>query len=165
MRRHVESVDAQYPGLASRRRVHETVRRMINEVVMDVIQASGERLAAAQPADIDAVRAQGAALIGQSDAIRSDHVELKAYLRDNVYRNHRVLRMTAKARRVIASLFQAFTSERQLMPPEYCQAATLAEQRDGPRGSARVVADYNAGMTDRYAILEHRRLFDPAERT
>jgi dGTPase len=66
---------------------------------------------------------------------------------------------------VIASLFQAFTSDMRLMPPEYFQAATLAAGRDGGRGSARVVADYIAGMTDRYAILEHRRLFDPAERT
>jgi dGTPase len=165
VRRHVEGVDAQYPGLPGRRRVHETVRRMINEVVLDVIQASGVRLAAAQPAGIDAVRTHGGPLIGMTDDVRRDHIELKAYLRERVYRNHRVLRMTSKARRVIASLFQAFTSDPRLMPPEHFQAATLAGQREGARGSARVVADYVAGMTDRYAILEHRRLFDPAERT
>jgi dGTPase len=165
VRRHVESVDAQYPDLPGRRRVHETVRRMINEVVTDVIRASGERLVAAQPADIDAVRASGGPLIGLGDSMRADHMELKAFLREQVYRHHRVLRMTSKARRVLAALFEAFTSDIRLMPPEYCQAAATAEQRDGARGPARVVADYIAGMTDRYAILEHRRLFDPAERT
>jgi dGTPase len=165
VRRHAESVDAQYPGLSSRRRVHETVRRMINEVVLDVIGSSGERLESARPASVDAVRAHGTALIGLSEDVRADHLELKAFLREHVYRNHRVLRMTTKARRVIASLFQAFTADLRLMPPEYCQAAAIAGDRDGSRGSARVVADYIAGMTDRYAILEHRRLFDPAERT
>jgi dGTPase len=111
------------------------------------------------------VRACSSTLIGLSEDVRADHLELKSFLREHVYRNHRVLRMTSKARRVIASLFQAFTSDMRLMPPEYFQAATLAAGRGGARGSARVVADYIAGMTDRYAILEHRRLFDPAERT
>jgi dGTPase len=165
VRRHLESVDTEFPSLSGRRRVHETMRRMINEVVLDVIRASGERLVAARPASIDAVRGCSTTLIGLSDDVRADHLELKSFLREHVYRNHRVLRMTSKARRVIASLFQAFTSDMRLMPPEYFQAATLAAGRDGGRGSARVVADYIAGMTDRYAILEHRRLFDPAERT
>ena len=165
VRRHVASVDAQYPDLPGRRRVHETVRRMINEVVTDVIRASEERLAAARPADIDAVRGRGAPLIDLGEAVRADHLELKGFLREHVYRHHRVLRMTSKARRVVASLFQAFAGDLRLMPPEYCQAAEAAAQRDGARGPARVVADYIAGMTDRYAILEHRRLFDPAERT
>ena len=165
VRRHVEAVDAQYPGLAPRRRVHETVRRMINEVVTDVIGASGERLRAAAPADIDAVRSQGGPLIGLSEAMRTDHLELKGFLREYVYRHHRVLRMTAKARRVISSLFEAFTEDVRLLPPEHREAAVQGELRDGVAGRARVVADYIAGMTDRYAILEHRRLFDPAERT
>ncbi|MCC6613027.1 MAG: deoxyguanosinetriphosphate triphosphohydrolase [Anaerolineae bacterium] len=165
VRRHVQSVDAQHPGLPGRRRVHETVRRMINEVVTDVIRASSERLAAAQPADIDAVRAHAGPLIGLGVAVRADHAELKAFLRERVYRHHRVLRMTAKARRVVGNLFQVFMDDIRLLPPEYCQAATQARQRDGAQGIARIVADYIAGMTDRYAILEHRRLFDPAART
>ena len=165
VRRHLDGVDTEYPGLSGRRRVHETVRRMVNEVVLDVVRSSGARLAAARPDSIDAVRAHGTALIGLSDDVRADHLELKAFLREHVYRNHRVLRMTSKARRVITQLFQAFTGDMRLMPPEHCQAATLAGERDGARGSARVVADYIAGMTDRYAILEQRRLFDPGERT
>jgi len=165
VRRHLDGVDTEYPGLSGRRRVHETVRRMVNEVVLDVIRSSGERLAAARPDSIDAVRAHSTMLIGLGDEVRADHLELKGFLREHVYRNHRVLRMTSKARRVITNLFQAFTGDMRLMPPEHFQAATLAGERDGARGSARVVADYIAGMTDRYAILEHRRLFDPGERT
>ena len=73
--------------------------------------------------------------------------------------------MTSKAKRVLESLFAAFMGDARLMPEEYYAAAQRAEAADGPRGRARTVADYVAGMTDRYAILEHRRLFDPAERT
>jgi dGTPase len=76
-----------------------------------------------------------------------------------------VLRMTAKARRVLKELFEAFQGDIQLMPPEHREAAARGETAQGVAGRARAVADYIAGMTDRYAILEHRRLFDPAERT
>jgi len=100
-----------------------------------------------------------------SDAMRVSHIELKRFLHEHVYRHQRVLRMTLKARRVVKELFQAFASEIRLMPAEYRDMAVRAEARDGMAGRARTVADYIAGMTDRYAILEHRRLFEPAERT
>jgi dGTPase len=138
---------------------------MVNALVSDLIQCSAERLRAAAPADIDAVRAQPAVLMGMSDAVRAQHVELKQFLNENVYRHQRVLRMTLKAKRVVQQLFEAFTREIRLMPAEYCESAQRAETRDRFSGRARIVADYIAGMTDRYAILEHRRLFDPAERT
>jgi dGTPase len=154
-----------YPQLQGRRRVHETVRRMVNALVGDVIRHSGERLQAAAPADIDAVRAQPAALIGMSDAMRAQHVELKQYLNEHVYRHQRVLRMTLKARRVVQQLFEAFMQEPRLLPAEYGETALRAAGREALSGRARIVADYIAGMTDRYAILEHRRLFDPAART
>jgi dGTPase len=154
-----------YPQLQGRRRVHETVRRVVNALVIDVIQCSGERLRAAAPANIDAVRTHSQALIGMSDAMRAAHVELKRFLHENVYRHQRVLRMTLKARRVVRELFVAFMDEPRLLPAEYCESAERAEARTGLAGRARTVADYIAGMTDRYAILEHRRLFDPAERT
>ena len=165
VRRHCDAVRAAYPALPSRRSIHEIVRRMINEVVVDVIHASGERLQAAMPKDIDAVRAHGAPLISMSENVRDQHLELKRFLRERVYRHHRVLRMTSKARRVLEALFAAFMADARLLPEDYCEAAIQAEAADGPRGRARTVADYIAGMPDRYAILEHRRLFDPAERT
>jgi dGTPase len=154
-----------YPQLQGRRRVHETVRRMVNALVIDVIQCSLQRLRAAAPADIDGVRAHPQALIGMSDAMRAAHVELKQFLHEHVYRHQRVLRMTLKAKRVIQELFEAFVSEIRLMPAEHRDSALRAEAREGIAGRARTVADYIAGMTDRYAILEHRRLFDPGERT
>ena len=165
VRRHGEAVRAAYPQLPERRAVHEIIRRMINEVVVDVIRTSGGLLRNAAPADIDAVRAHGAPLIAMSAEIGAQHLELKRFLRERVYRHHRVLRMTSKARRVLESLFGAFMGDARLMPEEYNEAACRMEATAGPRGRARIVADYVAGMTDRYAILEHRRLFDPAERT
>ncbi len=165
VRRHFEAVRTTYPALPARRSIHEIVRRMINEVVVDVIRTSDERLQAAAPQDIDAVRAHSGPLIAMSEAVREQHLELKRFLRERVYRHHRVLRMTSKARRVLEALFSAFMADARLLPEDYCAAATRAESADGPKGRARTVADYIAGMTDRYAILEHRRLFDPAERT
>jgi len=73
--------------------------------------------------------------------------------------------MTTKARRVVQQLFEALSGEIRLLPEEYRDMAQRAELRDGVSGRMRIVADYIAGMTDRYAILEHQRLFDPAERT
>jgi dGTPase len=145
--------------------VHETVRRMVNALVSDVIRCSGDHLLAAAPANIDAVRLHPHAIIGMTDAMRANHVELKQFLNEHVYRHQRVLRMTTKAKRVLSALFSAFMEEIKLMPAEHRDQAQRAEQRDGIAGRARTVADYVAGMTDRYAILEYRRLFDPAERT
>jgi dGTPase len=163
--RQFSAVMQDYPQLQGRRRVHETVRRMIHLLVSDVIEHSSERLRAAAPADIDAVRAEPTALIGMSDAIRAQHVELKQFLNEHVYRHQRVLRMTLKARRVLQQLFEALLGEPRLLPAEYHDAAQRAEAREGMPGRARIVADYIAGMTDRFAILEHRRMFDPSERT
>jgi len=165
VRRHSDAVFAAHPRLPARRATHEIIRRMINEVVINVIRTSGELLRAAAPADIDAVRTHKTALIGMSEEVGAEHLELKQFLRERVYRHHRVLRMTSKAKRVLENLFAAFMGDVRLMPEEYCEVATAAEAVAGPGGRARIVADYIAGMTDRYAILEHRRLFDPSERT
>jgi dGTPase len=165
VRRHFQTVQQLYPDLQGRRRVHETVRRIVNEVVIDVIQSSAGRLLAAKPLDIDSVRAHGQPLIGMSDSMRDEHLALKQFLRDQVYRHQRVLRMTTKARRVLKELFAAFLEEIRLMPEEYRDSAQQAQERDGAAGRARIVADYIAGMTDRYAIVEYSRLFDPMVRT
>jgi len=165
VRRHCEAVRGAYPQLPVRRAVHEVIRRMINEVVVDVIRTSEALLRAAAPSSIDAVRTHDGGLIAMSEEISAQHLELKRFLRERVYRHHRVLRMTSKAKGVLESLFTVFMGDPRLMPEEYYAAAQRAEAADGPRGRARTVADYVAGMTDRYAILEHRRLFDPAERT
>ena len=165
VRRHTEAVRTAYPQLPTRRAIHEVIRRMVNEVVIDVIRTSGDRLRAAALPDIDAVRAYGTPLMTMSEDVGAQHLELKRFLREHVYRHHRVLRMTSKAKRTLESLFGAFMNDPRLMPEEYCASARQAQTVEDLRGRARVVADYVAGMTDRYAILEHRRLFDPSERT
>jgi len=145
--------------------VHETIRRMINHLVVDFIRTTQTQLERAQPRSIDEVRALTAPLAMLSDACREEHLELKAFLREQVYRHYKVLRMTSKARRVVQELFEAFFEDVSLMPREHRDQAVQAETQHGAAGRARAVADYIAGMTDRYAILEHRRLFEPAERT
>ncbi|MGA7539388.1 MAG: deoxyguanosinetriphosphate triphosphohydrolase [Steroidobacteraceae bacterium] len=164
-RRQLEVVTAKYPDLGERRLIHEVIRRMINYIVVDLIRTSNARLEAARPASIEDVRAQSRPLIALSEGAREEHAELMQFLRERLYRHYKVLRMTAKARRVLTELFEAFLGDIQLMPPEHREVAARGEAAQGAAGRARAVADYVAGMTDRYAILEHRRLFDPVERT
>ena len=165
VRTQLEFVQAKYPGLQERRLVHETIRRMINHLVVDVVRHSSELIAQANPSHIDEVRARSGQLIAMSEPVRSQHLQLKAFLRDNLYRHYRVQRMTLKARGVVRALFEVFMSDVRLMPDEYQSAARLMEAQGGLAGRARTVADYVAGMTDRYAILEHERMFVPGERS
>lgn len=163
--REYAAVVSRYPSLTGRRLVHETIRRMIDRVVRDVVSASSARIADAAPQSIDAARAETAPLIVMSDAVREEHLELKRFLNAQLYRHYRVLRMTNKARKVLRELFEVFMQDIDLLPDEHRLAAAGAERQQGKSGRARVVADYVAGMTDRYAIVEHRRLFSPGERS
>jgi dGTPase len=164
-RRQYDSVVGQYPGLGERRLVHEVVRRMINYIVTDLIQTTQSNLDAARPQSMDDVRAQPQPLAALSPTGHEEHVELMMFLREHLYRHYKVSRMTSKARRVLKALFDAFFGDVSLMPPEHRDIAVAAEKERGPEGRARAVADYIAGMTDRFAILEHRRLYDATERT
>lgn len=164
-RRQYESVVAQYPQLPPRRLVHEVVRRMIDFLVNDLIATSQAALDAAAAPDAQAVRARPEPLLRFSDEVRAEHLELKRWLREHLYRHYRVLRMTNKARKVVRELFEAMLDDVALMPTEHQEVAGRLEAASGRAGRARAVADYIAGMTDRFAILEHRRLFNPAERT
>jgi dGTPase len=164
-RRQHDAVAAQYPQLGERRALHETIRRMINYLVIDFIRTTQEQLLRVAPRSIDDVRAQSKPIAALSAECHEEHLELKAFLGEHVYRHYKVLRMTSKARRVLQQLFESFFRDVSLMPGEHRDQALHAEAAQGAAGRARAVADYIAGMTDRYAILEHRRLFEPAERT
>jgi dGTPase len=164
-RRQYDIVAERYPDLGTRRLVHEVVRRMIDYLVNDLVGASAEAIAAVDPASAEEVRAHHASLLVFSEGVHAEHLELKRWLRDSLYRHYRVLRMTTKAGRVVRELFGALLEDVQLMPTEHQDAARRLEAEGGRAGRARAVADYIAGMTDRYAILEHQRLFDPSERT
>lgn len=158
-------VRAKYPNLAGRRLVYEILRRMINHLVTDLIDSSAARLSASGVSSAADVRAHAGALIGFSAATRESNRALKLFLREQVYKHYKVQRMTSKARRVVRELFDVFFADPGLMPDEHRSTGARWELAQGPSGRARAVADYIAGMTDRYAILEHRRLFDPSETT
>ncbi len=156
-----QRVKRHYPALDERHSVHEVVRRMINRLVVDLIEASRESIQHAAPTHPDEVRRQPHALIGFSDKTRADNLELKRFLLNTMYRHYRVQRMGAKARRVVTELFEAFMNDLRLLPAEYRDAAVSKHHDRGEAGKARVIADYIAGMTDRYAISEYHRMFDP----
>lgn len=158
-------VIAKSPDLSGRRLVFEILRRMINRLVTDLIEASARRLRESGVVSIADVRAQPSPLIGFSEVTRELNWNLKVFLRDHVYKHYKVKRMTSKARRVVRALFDALYSDPGLMPEEHKNIGERLGAAAGSPGRARAVADYIAGMTDRYAILEHRRLFDPSERT
>jgi dGTPase len=143
-------VKNQYPRLEQRRLIHETVRRMINVLVVDLCQTSANQIAALQPNSIEDIR-KAKYLISFSDEMAQKNKALKQFLRENLYHHYKVNRMSAKAERIVKELFAVFSEDSSLMPTEY---QLLAQQN-----KARAVADYIAGMTDRYAIREHRRLF------
>jgi len=152
--RHLRAVLKDYPRLAGRRLVHETVRRMIDTLVTDLVRASAENIRKHRPDSIESVRL-APPLIAFSPRVLEESLALKQFLRLNLYRHYRVVRMSTKARGVVSGLFAAFLSNIRLLPPEFQERA----QSDAPRA----IADYIAGMTDRYAILEHRRLFSIEE--
>lgn len=148
-----------YPGLTGNRRVHETIRRMIGEQVIDLVETSRVRIAEVDPKTIDDVRNHTEQLISFSDEMRSHNQELKRFLRENLYFHHKVYRMTRKAHQVIESLFDVFMKDLRLLPPRHLSLARAALVEEGIAGQARVIADYVAGMTDRYATKEYSRLF------
>lgn len=150
--RHRADVLRTYPGISGRRAIHETIRRMINALVVDLIAASSERIESAGLHSVEDVRAAGP-LITFSENLGREAALLKRFLRLNLYQHYQVNRMTSKARRIVRELFDAFVEEPRLLPPDY-QRSDGQEQHQ-----ARKIADYIAGMTDRYAMREHQRLF------
>ena len=152
--RHARSVRTEHPAIGERRMIHETVRRMINTLVVDLLAESRRRIEAAAPGSIDDVRA-APPLIAFSAALRAEADVLKQFLHDHLYRHYQVMRMTEKARRIVRELFAAFNDEPRLLPTDHRRRA----EHDRPRA----IADYVAGMTDRYAMKEHRRLFAVGE--
>ncbi len=160
-----ELVRNAYPQLSQRRTIHEIVRRMINRQVTDLIDATTERLSNSTPENLAAVRDSSSVLIGFSDAMREQHNVLKQFLRVNLYQHYRVRRMSAKAARIVCSLFDAFFNDPRLMPPEPQEKLLGLDTNQETLECARTVADYIAGMTDRYAIKEFERVFSPAHLT
>lgn len=155
--RHRREVESAYPGITGRRAIHETIRRMINALIVDLTVASQARIDQAGVQTVEDVR-NASPMITFSDTMNQEAVDLKRFLRSNLYHHYQVNRMTSKARRIVRELFNAFMDEPRLLPPDYQIMEPGREQ-----AQARKVSDYIAGMTDRYAMREHRRLFTVGE--
>lgn len=147
---HHAQVRRRYPDVDSKRLVSEVIRAMINTLVLDLTQTTAANIARLQPDSVDAVRA-GPPLAAFSDILRAQADALKQFLLNNLYRHAQVMRMTYKARRIVRDLFGAFLDDPRLLADEY--------RRDDSVAQARAIADYIAGMTDRYAIREHHAIF------
>lgn len=148
----LEEVHGRYPKLEDRRLVYEIIRRMIDHVVSDLMRATEKRLDGVRPASIADVRTCGQRLVGFSDEVREQHLSLKQFLRDNLYRHERVVAMTDRAKLMVQRLFNAYMNDVNAMPEDFAARAESDPER------ARTVADYIAGMTDRFAIREFDRL-------
>lgn len=158
-RRQRLEVEKEWPGIGERRLIHEVIRRMINQQVVALIEHSRGVIASVSPSDIDAVRRAPCAYIGFGHDLLMEHRELKTFLMRHLYRHYRVRRMSVKAGRILASLFEAFMNDLEMLPHETGQRITELDRKQGQIGRARGIADYIAGMTDRYAILEFERIF------
>jgi dGTPase len=149
-------VASRYPGIEEPRLIHESIRRLIDRMVGDLIGETCSRLADSAVGSVDEVRALNAPIVDFSDEMRRNDRALKEFLFERMYRHHRVKRMSSKAHRVVHDLFALYLAEPQRLPREWRELAA------GPNepSTARVAADYLAGMTDRFALYEHHRLFD-----
>jgi dGTPase len=144
-------------GIDERIMRHQVVRRIINRCIRDLLETTRRQIEASRIESVEDVRGAGRRLVGYSDDMAVGVRELKDFLFKNMYRHYRVVRMGDKAGRIVRDLFQSFVAEPLQLPPHYHERV----EREGPH---RVVCDYIAGMTDRFALDEHRKLFDPAVR-
>jgi dGTPase len=151
-----QSVAARYPGIEEPRLIHESIRRVIDHMAADLIAETRSRLVQSGVKSAAEIRALKTPVVTFSAEMRQNDRALKQFLFERMYRHYRVNRMSSKARRVVHDLFALYLAEPECLPGEW---RALAAGPDDPR-TARVAADYLAGMTDRYALDEHHRLFD-----
>ena len=149
-------VHARYPELEDRRLIYEIIRRMIGTVVTDLIEETRRQIDASGVQSIDDVREQDHPLVNMSPQVYEQHVLLKKFLNKHLYRHEQKLEMTRRAQGIVADLFDAYSSDVSLMPGQFAETAAKLDEV----ARARVIADYIAGMTDRYAMAAHEELAD-----
>ena len=154
-------VRKQYPDISESRMIYEAVRRMIGFMVEDLLRESHQRIMDAAPKCVEDVRGYGKALVSFSDEMQQVDKAFKDFLFPNMYRHYKLNRMTSKARRVVMDLFHLLLQEPNCLPTEWRARAG----EPGSEQTAEVVADYIAGITDRFALDEHQMLFDAQART
>ena len=149
-------VHARYPELEDRRLIYEIIRRMIGRVVTDLIEETRRQIDASGVQSIDDVREQSRPLVNMSPQVYEQHVSLKKFLNKHLYRHEQKLEMTRRAQGIVADLFNAYSGDVSLMPSQFAETAAKLDEV----ARARVIADYIAGMTDRYAMAAHEELAD-----
>ncbi len=155
----VREIEARHPGLERNRFVNELIRRVITRFVEDVIAESLRRLKEAAPQSAADVRGASRPMVTFSSEMQKADAAIKAYLYPHMYRHPRVMKVRVEAAEVVRRLAEAFLADPQKMPGEW---AVTAAQLNDPNRVGRLVCDYIAGMTDRYALAEHERLFGSA---
>ena len=156
-RNHYQRATIEHPEESERIRIRVAIRGIINELTTDLSQETARRIRDTDIKNLNDVRNFNGPLAGFTEAIEREKVELKSFLFANLYRHFRVMRMAEKAKRIVRDLFGAYTANPFQLPPHVAE-------RIKSEGLERVVCDYIAGMTDRFALDEHRKLFDPHER-
>lgn len=149
----------EYPDIDEAILIHEVIREMIGEMVVDVIEETKKRLRELKPQSVEDIRMAGRQMVAFSPVMYEKVEKLRAFLWDRMYRHYRVRRMRLKVSKVVEDLYNAFTDQYELLPENWHPKVEAAGGKDDKVARARVVADYIAGMTDRYAIKEHERLF------
>ncbi len=158
-----EVVIAKYPDISNTCLIHEVIRRMISRMVVDLIGTSRNRIAELDLKHPDDARKQPEYIVGFSPQMKEKTLELKRFLMKNLYRHYRVQRMTTKAEKVLSCLFEAFMEDQRILPPDALKHCQELKDKMGDNGIARGISDYIAGMTDRYAIVEYERIFNPRQ--
>jgi dGTPase len=158
-----DKVADRYSNINNRQIIHEIIRRMINVMVVDLIDTSRNNISSAKLETLQDVRKQSKPLMSFSAEMSALNLELKQFLRENLYQHYRVHRMSRKAYDIITALFDAFMNDTKILPPENREQCRIMKSESGDEGIARGVADYIAGMTDRYAIVEYERIFNPRQ--
>jgi dGTPase len=153
-----------YPAAPARRQLYETIRRMVDYLVSDLIVHAGRAITEARVDSIDAVRQLPVPLVVLSEGVLEEHQELKKFLRTKLYNHPKVVDVMDEARATIKELFEAYLRDPSLLPPEHQTLVARADAEGGKSARARVVADYVAGMTDRFAFVERRRLRSQKDR-
>lgn len=147
-----------YPATPPRRQLYETIRRMIDYLVSDLIEQATRNIREARVDSIAAVRAQPRPLISLSDEVIEEHLELKRFLRAKLYNHPKVKEVMDEASATLRMLFEAYMQDPARLPAEHQLLMARAEVEGGASARARVIADYVAGMTDRFAFMERTRL-------
>lgn len=163
--RQYTEVQSRWPELSGRKVIHEIIRRMINFLVSDLIENTVARIKGSNPGSIDDVRQAGLALVGFSEDTKAMNLALKQFLRKNLYQHYHVHRMTYKAKLIVKTLFEAFESDLKLLPNELQDEINKQSNQKVNELKYIIIADYIAGMTDRYAIAEYERIVNPSVST